>query len=141
MTGDTLAALLADLRRDEGLRLTPYVDTVGKLTIGYGHNLTDLGITKAFAEQLLADAVRLHLMELEALLPWVKALDPVRQRVMGNLAYNLGLPRLLKFRKFLASAKAGQHETAALHLLDSKWAEQVGERADRLAEMWRTGRA
>lgn len=134
-----MAALLADLRRDEGRRLKPYYDSVGKLTIGYGHNLTDLGITPAQAEELLRDDANRHVLELEGLLPWVKTLDPVRQRAMGNLAFNLGVPKLLKFPVFLAKAEAGDYKGAAAALVDSLWMRQVGVRGDRIVTMWRDG--
>jgi lysozyme len=139
VTSETLAALMADLRRDEGLRLKPYVDTTGHISIGYGRNLTDIGITRAEAEAMLREDTLRHVMELEALLPWVKSLDAVRQRVLGNMAFNLGLPTLLKFTKFLALVKQGDYKTAAVAMLQSRWADQVGARADRLAVMMRDG--
>jgi lysozyme len=139
MTGDTLAALLADLRRDEGLRLKPYVDTVGKLSIGYGRNLTDNGISITEAEAMLrADALR-HVEELRAALPWVDRLDPVRQRAIANLAFNLGLPRLLKFRETLDRLKRGDYTGAAVALADSEWFRQVKSRGPRIVRMVRDG--
>jgi lysozyme len=139
VSSDTLAALMADLRRDEGLRLKPYVDTTGHISIGYGRNLTDIGITRAEAEAMLREDTLRHVMELEALLPWVKSLDPVRQRAMGNLAFNLGLPTLRKFPKFLGHMERKEYAAAAVALLQSRYAQQVGARADRLAVMIRDG--
>jgi lysozyme len=139
VTGETLAALLGDLRRDEGLRLKPYVDTTGHISIGYGRNLTDVGISREDAERFLRDDAQRHVLELEALLPWVKTLDPVRQRVLGNMAFNLGLPTLLKFTDMLERAKRGDYEGAAAAMLASRWAAQVGQRATRLAQMMRAG--
>jgi lysozyme len=139
VTSDTLAALMADLRRDEGLRLKPYVDTTGHISIGYGRNLTDIGITRAEAEAMLREDTLRHVMELEALLPWVKSLDAVRQRAMGNLAFNLGLPSLLKFKTFLGHMERGEFKAAAVALLQSRYAQQVGARADRIAVMVRDG--
>ena len=141
MTSETLAALMADLRRDEGLRLKPYVDTTGHISIGYGRNLTDIGITRQEAEAMLREDTLRHVMELEALLPWVKQLDPVRQRAMGNMAFNLGLPALLKFRTFLGHMERGEYAAAAVAALNSRWSAQVGVRADRIAGMLREGAA
>jgi lysozyme len=62
--------LLEQLKRDEGLRLKPYVDTVGKVTIGYGTNLTD-GIDQGEAEYLLSNRLNQKRLELLAALPWV----------------------------------------------------------------------
>lgn len=139
MSGEVLAALLDDLRRDEGLRLKPYTDTAGKLTIGYGHNLTDRGITRAQAEALLRDDVLDHLHNLETILPWALELDPVRQRLLGNLAFNMGLPTLLGFRIFLHFAARGEHKAAALALQQSRWFTQVGDRGERIVKAWRDG--
>lgn len=139
MTSETLAHLLADLRRDEGLRLMPYRDTVGKLTIGYGRNLDDNGITREEAELMLRHDALTHLDELYAALPWVKTLDPVRQRVLANMAFNLGIPLLMKFTNTLAAVRRGAYVEAAERMLASKWARQVKGRAVRLAAMMRDG--
>jgi lysozyme len=145
VTSETVTALLADLRRDEGTvrnsrgRHLAYVDTVGKLTVGFGRNLTDRGLSDAEAELLLRNDVADHWVELVKALPWVVRLDPVRQRVLANMAFNLGVPKLLKFHRTLDLVKRGAFEAAAVAMLQSRWAEQVGARADRLAVMMRDG--
>lgn len=125
--------LIADLRRDEGLRLKPYRCTAGKLTIGYGRNLDDIGITRDEAEQLLRDDVWRVLVELDRDMPWWRDLSTDRQRALANMALNLGLPRLKEFRKMLAALQRGDWEEAARQALDSRWANQVGQRARRIA--------
>ena len=71
-------------------------------------------------------------------LPWWRALDPVRQRVMMNMAFNMQ-GKLLGFRNFLAAAQRRDWSTASAEMLDSLWARQVGDRAKRLASMMRSG--
>lgn len=122
----------------EGLRLKPYRDTVGKLTIGVGRNLDDVGITRAEALFLLRNDVEEVRTQLERY-PWYTQLDPVRQKVLIDMAFNLGIGGLMQFRKMLAALEAGDYGKTADEMLDSKWARQVGKRAQRLAEMMRTG--
>jgi lysozyme len=131
--------LTAELIRDEGVRLKPYRDTVGKLTIGVGRNLDDVGITLAEAMVLLGHDITWAVHELETALPWFKDLDPVRQRVLCNMCFNLGLARLLGFRNTLAAVARGDYTQAAIEMMDSKWATQVGDRAKRLAKMMEQG--
>jgi lysozyme len=134
-------ALVKELARDEGLRLKPYRCTAGKLTIGYGRNLDDVGITKDEAEYLLRMDIARAMVDLDRYLPWWRDLDEIRQRVMVNLAFNLGMQGLLGFKRTLRHVKAGEYLEAAQALLDSKYAKQVGPRAIRLATMMRDGGA
>ena len=71
--------------------------------------------------------------------PWWCTLSPSRQRVLINMCFNLGISRLLDFKLALAAMKAGKFHLAAAEMLDSKWAKQVGERAERLAVMMKEG--
>lgn len=128
--------ILKDLRADESLRLKPYADSVGKLTIGYGHNLDDLGITERAAEFMLAEDLTAVLKELNDRLPWWKKISESQRRGLMNMAFNLGLPRLLKFEKMLKALRKGNGERAAAEALDSKWAKQVGTRAWRVAALY-----
>lgn len=134
--------LIADLKRDEGLRLTAYKDTVGIWTIGYGHAHVAPGTvwTQAQAEAALIEDVRKHNAELAAALPWIGSLDPARRRVLQNMAFNLGVKGLLGFKNTLGMVKTGDYEGAARGMLNSLWAKQVKGRAVRLAEQMRTGR-
>jgi lysozyme len=127
------------IKRHEGLRLKPYVDTVGKVTIGYGHNLTDLGVPQSFADALFQHDLEVHWQELHEQLPWVGSLDAVRHAVLVDLAFNMGIPRLKRFKRTLRSIKEGRWDDASRELLDSKYARQVKGRARRLAKMLRTG--
>ena len=123
----------------EGLRKKPYRCTEGKLTIGVGRNLDDKGISKEEALFLLRNDIH-EVMDALEKHEWYLALDPIRQKVVIDMAYNLGVGGLLKFRKMIAALEYGDYEGAADQMLDSRWAEQVGMRATRLAEMMRSGR-
>lgn len=132
-------ALLSELERDEGLRLKPYKDTVGKLTIGVGRNLDDVGISEEEARHLLANDVARTVADLDRHLPWWSSLDPVRQRVLVNLCFNIGIGSLMEFKKTLGAVRRGDYVGAAYGMLASRWASQVGARATRLAHMMSTG--
>jgi len=132
-------ALRAALVIDEGLRLKPYRDSVGMLTIGYGRNLDDRGISEATARQMLDEDLDLHAAELETAYPWVLDLDPVRYRVLVNMAFNMGLRVLSQFKTTLGHVRRGEYDDAATAMLYSTWAAQVKGRARRLAQEMRTG--
>ncbi|WP_346839811.1 glycoside hydrolase family protein [Microbulbifer sp. SAOS-129_SWC] len=131
--------LAQELERDEDLRLRPYRCTAEKLSIGVGRNLDDVGITEDEARYLLANDIRRTLADCETI-PTFHRLSGVRQRVIANMVFNLGLGRFLGFRKMLAALEVCDWAEAAAQMLDSKWARQVGARAERLAEMMREGR-
>ena len=132
--------MIAQLRLHEGERLKPYRCTAGKLTIGVGRNLDDRGITSDESAYLLNNDIDFHWIELLEHLPWVETLDEIRQRVMLDMAFNLGISGLLTFRRTLGHIKAGDYALASSAMLESKWATQVGQRARRLASMMKTGK-
>lgn len=125
---------------EEGVRLKPYLDSVGKLTIGVGRNLDDRGITTDEAMYMLRNDLRLVEQQLAVNLPWAFKLNDVRQRVLADLAFNMGIVGLLGFKNTLAAIERGDYETAAVQMLESKWASQVKGRALVLAEMMRSGK-
>src|SRR5262245_15035589 len=131
--------LREQLMRDEGRVLHPYKDSVGKLTIGYGRNLDDVGISEQEAELMLDSDIQRTNIDLHAYLPWVFHLDKPRLGVLANMAFNMGIGGLLQFKKMLAAVQASDWERASAEMLDSKWAHQVGERATRLAAQMRDG--
>lgn len=129
--------LAKQLLVDEGLRLKPYRCTAGKLTIGVGRNLDDRGITEAEAMAMLENDIKRCWTEVVTALPWViLAPEPVQEALL-NMCFNLGLGGLLTFKQTLALIQAGNYAKAADAMLASKWAGQVGARAQRLAEMVR----
>lgn len=130
--------LITDLKLDEGLRRKPYRDSVGKLTLGIGRNLDDVGISEAEAEYLLNNDIDRTIDDLNRLLPWWQQLDEPRRRVLLNMGFNLGVTGLAKFTQTLAAVREGRYSDAAALMLRSKWAGQVGDRARRLAELMRS---
>ena len=132
--------MIAQLRLHEGERLKPYRCTAGKLTIGVGRNLDDRGITSDESAYLLSNDIDSHWTELIEHIPWVETLDDIRQRVMLDMAFNMGIFGLLTFRKTLGHIKEGNYALASSAMLESKWARQVGQRAKRLATMMKTGK-
>lgn len=128
-----------ELIRDEGLRLKPYRCPAGKLTIGVGRNLDDTGITELEAEMLLAYDIERFSYQLDRTISWWRQLDEVRQRVILNMAFNMGTAKLMEFAITLANVRAGRYKEAAAGMRNSRWAKQVGARAERLAVMMETG--
>lgn len=130
-------ALIGQLRVDEGIRLKPYVDTVGKQTIGIGRNLTDVGISESEATELCLNDIKRSMAALDAQLPWWTSLDDKRQQALVNMCFNMGIQRLLGFHNFLGFLEAGNYAAAGDEMLKSLWANQVGQRAQRLAKVIR----
>ena len=127
--------LIEELKRDEGVELTVYTDTVGISTIGVGRNLQDVGVSMEEAEFLLSNDIDVAVNELQRTFDWFEGLSDARQRVCINMCFNLGLTRLLNFKKFLAAMAAGDWETAGVEMIDSKWSRQVGARSTRLKDL------
>jgi lysozyme len=132
--------LREQLCRDEGVRLKPYRDSVGLLTIGVGHNLEAHGISQAVCDLLLTEDIADVEAGVRARLPWATParLGEARHAVLLNMSFNLGLGGLLGFKRFLADVEAGEWTMAATEMMNSKWAQQVGARADRLARQMET---
>lgn len=160
------AVLRQELIRDEGLRLRVYRDSRGKLTIGVGRNLdrkdahgnctgitaTETaaigitrasvianGITQAQAMALLDNDINDVEHELDHFLPWWRSMSPVRQRVIVNMCFNMGIDVLLEFHHTLSDMQAGRYMAASQGMSQSAWHREVGNRAIRLEAMMRTG--
>lgn len=153
------AVLEAELIRDEGERLKAYKDTKGKWTIGIGRNLDDVGtvpltrtkadvlangVNQAEIDQLFTYDINRSANDLDSHLPWWRKLDPVRQRVLLNMCFNMGIGNaehgLCSFVHTLAMIQHGEYPQAADAMPHSEWAREVGIRAQRLADMMRNGR-
>ena len=132
--------LVTMLKSHEGVRLKPYVDTVGKTTIGVGRNLTDNGITQDECDAMLAHDIATARAALVMNCRGYQSLDEVRQAVLIDLCFNLGWPRLSAFKNTLSLIEHARYNDAASAMLDSLWAKQVGNRAVQLAAMMRTGK-
>jgi lysozyme len=131
--------LMQELVRDEGLKLQPYRCTAGKLTIGVGRNIDDRGITKAEAMYLLNNDMAICESELTAVFPKWRELSDTRQRVLLNMVFNMGRARLAGFKKFFACLTLNDFQGAADEMMNSAWAQQVGQRAVRLRDMMLRG--
>lgn len=149
------AKLIGELRRDEGEVLKVYADHLGWLTVGVGHlvdarkgaNPAPFGaplklgdpITQAQSEILLAADIAAKEAELDKAAPWWRKLTDARQRVLLNMAFNLGTAGLLGFENTLRMIQGGSYLAASRAMLLSKWAGQVGDRAKRLSDMMAAG--
>lgn len=131
--------LSAQLVIDEDKRRLPYRCSAGKLTIGVGRNLDDRGLSEDEIAYLLNNDIDLVEKELDRRLPWWREMTEARQTALANMAFNLGVPRLLGFVKTLDHMRARRYDAAAREMLDSTWAKQVGARARRLADLMRKG--
>jgi lysozyme len=141
------------LKVHEGLRLTEYKDTTGNRTIGYGWNTdakllpADMGkisdgkltITEAEADVLLETSMHQHWDELASRFGTVHNLNPWRQAVLLDMAFNMGVPTLLTFKNTLSLITSGDFDGASRLMLESKWAKQVKRRADILSDVMRRG--
>jgi len=127
------------IQNHEGLCLKPYRDTVGKLTIGYGRNLDDVGISEDEAIQLLDNDIKSVIYQLKQHIGWFEKLDEVRQAVLIDMAFNMGIEVFLKFEITLKNIEQSHYKQASIDMLTSKWAIQVGNRAKVLANMMDTG--
>lgn len=131
--------LWLQLKAHEGLRLRPYRDGAGKLTVGVGRNLDDVGLREGEAMFLCFCDVAAVEQALDARLPWWRGLDAGRRAVLVDMGFNMGVQGLCAFTDTLAAAKAGRFGDAAASMLRSRWAGQVGRRAATLSRMMRTG--
>ena len=144
------ARYLAQLKRHEGERLTAYLDTVGILTVGVGHNckaspvpgVEKIGdkITQETSDRLFFQDAHNHETAILKKLPWISALVAPRQAVLFNMAFNLGVAGLLSFKNTLSLIEQGKYLAASDAMLKSKWATQVKGRAVELAAQMRSGK-
>jgi len=139
--------LIEELRRDEGVRYTPYMDTEGIPTVAVGHNLNakplpsglEYPLNDSQVYSILVDDVTHVFSALDRYLGWWRTLTYPRQRVLASMCFNMGINGLLGFHHMLESITSGDYEGAAEAMLASKWAAQVGDRSVRLADMMEAG--
>ena len=139
--------LISDLKMEEALRLVAYPDPKSggaPWTIGYGHTGREVhpGLvwTQTEAETALAGDVGATIRGLDTAIPWWRSLDDLRGDVLIDMAFNMGVHELLEFHAFLALVKAGSFNHAALDMMSTPWAHEVGRRADRLERQMATGK-
>ena len=130
--------LLELLKRHEGFRSKPYLCSQGYATIGYGRNLDTVGITEEEAYTMLVHDCYRAVRELDKY-QWFNKLDDVRQDAMINFMFNVGAGTFRQFKKMIAALEVGDYKEAAAQLLDSRYAKQVGRRANEVAHMLEHG--
>jgi lysozyme len=122
----------------EGERLDMYKDSVGIWTIGVGHNIEEKGVSQAVSRMMLREDISEVLEDVRSL-PYYNDLDPVRQLVVADMVFNLGLSRFLNFKNFNKALAIPDYVLAAHEMQDSKWYVQVGRRAEKLKAAMITG--
>ena len=128
--------ILGSIRGHEGVRLTAYRDTVGVLTIGYGHTKDvreGQTCTLPQADAWLESDVDVAHGELVANLPWVEALPQAAYEGLVEAAFQLGVPRLLRFRRMLEAVRNRKWALACVEAYDSRWSKQTPNRVLHLA--------
>lgn len=135
------------IAKHEGKKANVYKDSVGIDTIGIGHNLQASPMPADWTQPLTDDQIdQLFQADLQkateavtSAIPWFANLDEVRQAVVIDMAFNMGIHTLLTFTHTLGCIEAGNWQAAATGMMQSKWAEQVGKRAEEDAQMMVTG--
>lgn len=134
-----LSRVYARLSIDEDRRKKLYKDSVGKWSIAVGRNLDDRGLRDDEIDLMLANDVAEAIGDCRRMFRNFDALVEARQEALVNMMFNMGYTKLAGFKKMIAAVLVGDWEGAARQMLDSKWADQVGDRADRLAQAMRKG--
>jgi len=136
--------LSAMLKRHEGRYMRSgqhmaYRCPANKLTIGFGRNLDANGISEDEANLMLSNDINKAATALYKSYPWFATLDVVRRAALIDMAFNMGMRTLGKFRNMMAAMQAGDYAAAAAHAKDSAWYTQVKDRAVEVVAMIRTG--
>tara|TARA_R100000234_G_scaffold1165_2_gene1014 strand:+ start:1991 stop:2446 length:456 start_codon:yes stop_codon:yes gene_type:complete len=143
---DEMKKLVEEIKRDEGTEIrngrhVMYIDSEAHETIGIGRlidpDVPGAGLRDSEVEQMLQNDLVEMIEEVEKNFPWYLDLPGNAKRALINQAFNMGLPRLKTFKNMLASLQEGKFDDAATHALNSKWSQQVGERSNRIAELYR----
>ena len=136
--------LMKELIGDEGFEYEIYLDHLGYSTMGVGHLITEKDeehgkpvgtpISEDRIRECLDNDIKIVCEELDMKEPWWRNLNDNRQRVIANMCFNLGHPRLSGFKNFIQAMQVSDWERAAIEMMDSKWSGQVGDRAVRLRD-------
>lgn len=141
MENKQLEKLIDSIKKHEGYRDYIYLDSLNNPTCGWGHHLyhksrVPLAANEAFLKQDIADAISDFLR-----LPkkYYEKLNPVRRRIIVEMIFNMGIQRVLGFKKMWKATMIENWEEAKIQLLDSRWARQVGNRAIEMADVYERG--
>lgn len=130
--------VVALIQKHEGYRRTPYRCPAGKLTVGYGRNLDDVGIDNEEATYLLHRDIEDAVADLQRE-PYWNLINEVRQAVLIDMRFNLGRGGFIAFRRMRDALAKDDFMGAAAEMRDSQWFRQVGTRSRRLVKMMETG--
>ena len=137
-----MSKIIEMLRKHESVETHAYECSANKITVGVGRNIDKdggIGLSNDEIDYLLANDIKRVNGELQRSFDWFNSLDQVRKDAMIDLCFNIGLPRMIGFKKALAAMDGVDYDTAALEFLDSRWAKQVGSRAVTITNMIRSG--
>lgn len=137
MTPEMMSKLRRSLIQHEDFRKFPYIDTVGKVTIGIGYNLTDRGIDDEWINQQYKKDVNYFHVQLSQF-AWYSYLNSDRKIILIDMAF-MGWKNFLSFKKMIDALSRFNFQEAAYEMLNSKWAHQVQSRAVQLAEAMMKG--
>ena len=118
------------LIKHEGLKLKPYVDTVGKMTIGVGRNLDDNGIEVDEALYMLRSDIKTAQDDLKSIFKNFEELPDNAKLALTDMMFNLGKTRFSKFKKMIKAVKKKNYKKAAKEAKNSKWCKQVKIRCE-----------
>jgi lysozyme len=130
---------MSQLEIDEGRRDRVYTDTVGKLTVGVGRNISDRAFSKDEIDLMLSNDIKIVEATLDKNTPWWRQMSTARQNVLANMCFNMGWSTLSTFKNTLKAMQDGRYADAAQGMMDSKWSKQVGKRAERLRDLMLRG--
>ncbi len=124
---------------DKNGRHIPYICSAGMITIGYGRNLTDNGISEMEAMNMLVHDMEEAFRDIDLIFPEIYSFSPNRRLALLDMMFNLGKPRFLGFKKMIEAVREGDWERAAEEAEDSKWYGQVGSRGEEVVSMLLNG--
>tara|TARA_Y100000748_G_C15431958_1_gene463617 strand:- start:373 stop:816 length:444 start_codon:yes stop_codon:yes gene_type:complete len=132
------------LKIDEGVKYEIYNDHLGYPTFGIGHLVVEsdeehgkpvgTSVSEDRVNAVFDKDVAVMVDEAKKIFPNLDTLPEEAQQVIVNMTFNMGRPRLSQFKKFIAGVNAGDWNKAAVEMMDSRWAKQVGARAERLRD-------
>ena len=137
MTVEMMAKLRRSLIKHEDFKNFPYIDTVGKITIGIGYNLSDRGLSDEWINKQFLEDIQFFYDKLSQF-DWFQDLTLDRQIVLVDMAF-MGMKRFMSFKRMISALENHDYNKAADEMLDSKWATQVGQRAITLSNAMRSG--
>lgn len=139
MDKEMRSQLKALLINHEGYREKPYVDTAGKLSIGVGRNLTDVGLFEPEITLMLNNDIDYFYNWLNEAFPWFSELNQARQIALVDMCF-MGTKKFLTFKRMIDALSQGNFLTAANEIIHSKYHKQVGKRAEDIARIIKTGK-